>query len=464
MIAFLFQPSRHGEKSRLWSTRIRLAEWPKYRVFPLHVTDKRVADQKMRELVRELERETHGIGVPQPIREALRKPLLEHHARFLRACEGARLSKNTVTKYKFSLPKLFARCKWNAIRDVTDSSFNAWRESSSLSPKTLNDFLGSMRTFLLWMKRERLMLADPLVSVRKMANPGVGGFRRSLSQDDVRRLLEKSPPYRARVYLAMIYTGLRRTELNGLRWGDFDFTKNPVQLKVPSSLSKNRKESTHYLRPELTETMQSRHPAWAKPDDFVFRGTIPRVQTFKKDLAAAEIPFEDMRGRRVDIHALRKTFGTLLASSGVSPQVAMQLMRHSDMKLTMGVYTDVAQLPILQETARLPSFRLPNGGDTQRRRTYAERVRNLIPTPTISLSSDSQQNSQRDAQTGVTLSPDLSRAGSIHQKTIIAELARVEALGQEKTPGQLTGRSSEMEREKRLELSTSTLARWCSTN
>jgi integrase len=66
-----------------------------------------------------------------------------------------------------------------------------------------------------------------------------------------------------------------------------------------------------------------------------------------------------VRGRRVDLHALRKTFGTLLAASGVSPQVAMELMRHSDMKLTMGVYTDAAQLPIAQETARLPSFQLP---------------------------------------------------------------------------------------------------------
>lgn len=28
-----------------------------------------------------------------------------------------------------------------------------------------------------------------------------------------------------------------------------------------------------------------------------------------------------------------KTFGTLLASSGVAPRVAMELMRHSDMKL-----------------------------------------------------------------------------------------------------------------------------------
>jgi hypothetical protein len=49
---------------------------------------------------------------------------------------------------------------------------------------------------------------------------------------------------------------------------------------------------------------------------------------------------------------------TMMAASGISPRVAMEMMRHSDMKLTMGVYTDVSQLPIIQESARLPSFRL----------------------------------------------------------------------------------------------------------
>ena len=80
MIAFLFQPSRGGEKSRLWSARIRLDEWPRARTFRLHVSDKRVADQKMRGMITDFERETHGVGIPKPTREALRVPLLDHHA------------------------------------------------------------------------------------------------------------------------------------------------------------------------------------------------------------------------------------------------------------------------------------------------------------------------------------------------------------------------------------------------
>jgi hypothetical protein len=69
----------------------------------------------------------------------------------------------------------------------------------------------------------------------------------------------------------------------------------------------------------------------------------------------------DDRGRRADFHSLRHSYGTLLAKSGVAPRMAMALMRHTDMRLTMNVYTDprifdlagaVEKLPTLQWTHR----------------------------------------------------------------------------------------------------------------
>lgn len=359
MIAYVYQPHMNGKKSRLWSARIRLDEWLKPRYFPLHVTDKRVADQKLRTLISELERETHGVGISKPTREALRTSLLEHHKAFIAACEGAKLATNTLTKYRQSLPNLFERCGWTTIREVTAQSFADWRERSGLSPKTVNDLLGSMRTMILWLIRRRILVADPLAELRKVSNPNVGGFRRSLSVDEIQRMLTSSPRHRAVVYQTIVYTGLRRSEMNGLKWDDFKLTDAQPHVRVPSSISKNRKESVHYLRPELVDTLTALKPADAKPEDFVFRGLMPRIPTFKRDLATAGIPFVDARGRRIDIHALRKTYGTMLAAAGVSPRVAMELMRHSDMKLTMGVYTDVAQLPIIAETARLPSLNIP---------------------------------------------------------------------------------------------------------
>jgi integrase len=42
-----------------------------------------------------------------------------------------------------------------------------------------------------------------------------------------------------------------------------------------------------------------------------------------------------------DFHSLRKTFITNLSRAGVSPKMAQSLARHSDINLTMNVYTMV---------------------------------------------------------------------------------------------------------------------------
>ena len=52
----------------------------------------------------------------------------------------------------------------------------------------------------------------------------------------------------------------------------------------------------------------------------------------------AGITKKDEWSRTVDLHALRHTFGTMLARSGVNPRTAMELMRHSDIRLTTNIY------------------------------------------------------------------------------------------------------------------------------
>ena len=64
------------------------------------------------------------------------------------------------------------------------------------------------------------------------------------------------------------------------------------------------------------------------------------VRIFDRDLKRAGIPKRDDRGRTLDVHALRTTFGTLLSRGGVPLRTAQAAMRHSDPSLTANVYTD----------------------------------------------------------------------------------------------------------------------------
>ena len=49
--------------------------------------------------------------------------------------------------------------------------------------------------------------------------------------------------------------------------------------------------------------------------------------------------YTDEEGRVADFHSLRKTFITNLSRAGVTPKMAQSLARHSDINLTMNVYT-----------------------------------------------------------------------------------------------------------------------------
>ena len=80
------------------------------------------------------------------------------------------------------------------------------------------------------------------------------------------------------------------------------------------------------------------------------------MRILDRDLAAAGIPKIDERGRSVDVHAMRHTFATMLSTSGVSPRVAQEAMRHSTMELTMKVYTDPKLLDVAGAVASLPSM------------------------------------------------------------------------------------------------------------
>ena len=75
----------------------------------------------------------------------------------------------------------------------------------------------------------------------------------------------------------------------------------------------------------------------------------------RADLDAAGITFEDEHGR-LDVHALRGTFATNLATAGVSPKAAQELMRHSDINLTMKDYTTLRLSDVAADLNKLPSL------------------------------------------------------------------------------------------------------------
>lgn len=138
--------------------------------------------------------------------------------------------------------------------------------------------------------------------------------RRALSDDEMLRLLAGAGELKP-VYLMAVNTGLRRSEMGALRWGDLVLDAVTPFVTVRASTTKNGKAVAMRLRPELAEVLRELKVTGAPDNEPVFR-RIPRIERFRRDLKNAGIAFQDCQGRSADFHSLRKTFGTNLARGG----------------------------------------------------------------------------------------------------------------------------------------------------
>jgi integrase len=161
---------------------------------------------------------------------------------------------------------------------------------------------------------------------------------------------------RAMVFLDMP-SGLRRGELAGLKWEDFDFKNLHVSVTrslVDQHVGPVKTEASRKLMP-IDEYVAQDLLAWyeltryKKPSDYVWatdsrraganRGKQPVwLSTVMRDYiqpAARKVGIH----KRVSWHTFRHTFSTLLKGNGEDVKVVQELLRHSTAKMTLDTYT-----------------------------------------------------------------------------------------------------------------------------
>jgi integrase len=185
---------------------------------------------------------------------------------------------------------------------------------------------------------------------------------------------------RALLYKTLVLTGLRKSELASITVAQLQLDGPYPHIELQASADKSREGAQLPLRRDLASDLDS----WlaSKHEGFTGVATVARdchhfknspvetplftvpsglIRILDRDLKAARIPKRDERGRTIDVHALRHSFGTLLSKGGVAPRTAQAVMRHSEIGLTMNVYTDPKLLDVHGAVEALPELPL-NGG------------------------------------------------------------------------------------------------------
>ena len=194
--------------------------------------------------------------------------------------------------------------------------------------------------------------------------------------------LERKGRERQLIYLTLVTTGLRKSELGSLTISQLELHGPVAFVDLNPQDEKNRRGSSIPLRPDVAEALrawlqerlgelQSKCrlgrlpiPARLPADEPLFRVPSGLTRVFDRDLAAAGIPKRDERDRVADIHALRVTFGTHLCAAGVPLRTAQAALRHSKPELTANIYTDPLLLDVAGAIDALPSLVLETSEDS----------------------------------------------------------------------------------------------------
>jgi integrase len=330
-------------------------------------------------------------------------PLEKHLETFETAMRGKGGTPEHVDRTLTFIRDFLALCRFKNLADldaarvaacVTDLKRDGLppkeggKKRRPLSARAVNARLTALKSFTRWLFRTERMRTDPMMQVAKLnANTDRRRIRRALLDEEVTWLIraaEKGPVVRdmagterAMLYRLAVETGLRAGELASLTPASFHLADlDAATVKVTAAYSKHRRDDILPLRRDMAEAVATFIAG--RPTDARLFVVPPRTaEMIQTDLAAAReawikdaetgqerearrtttfLADVDGSGRVVDFHALRHTFITRLARSGVVPAVAKSLARHSTIVLTMDHYTHTLIGDERAALDRLPSI------------------------------------------------------------------------------------------------------------
>ncbi|GHV09206.1 hypothetical protein AGMMS50229_18940 [Campylobacterota bacterium] len=348
-------------------------------------TDKKVSQLKLNEIVEKVKQEK--LGMIDPTEAEMKKPIQTH----LDDYEQHLKTKNNEPRYIQEVIGKIKRCieynQWKRISQIKVTEVENFllylREEEGLSIQTSNHYLKSLKAFGNWLVKNQRNKTNVINGIATLnVQTDRRHDRRPMSMDEFLRILhvaETGPPAvgltgldRAMLYLLAAWTGFRRGELGSLTLRNFVGldTETPF-ITLNATYSKRRRNDDQVLHPDVAE----RFKAWLAirqpgPNEVLFPisekvGGVDRrtsemmafdlnfarqvwLSEAKDDaerqtrLVSDFLRYQDSSGKFADFHSLRHTFITNLCRANVSPKVAQQLARHSDIRLTLNVYSHAA--------------------------------------------------------------------------------------------------------------------------
>jgi integrase/recombinase XerC len=282
---------------------------------------------------------------------------------WLRRLRTARRSESAITAYRIAIDDLLGWSEGNGRNIFEEQTIvnylAAYGEQARPAPATYYRRFGLLRCFFRWLSR-RSGLPDPFLDLQPPPKPQQEADW--LTESEFRRLLAAAehPPRRRRglaerdrlVLLTLVQTGLRRSELIALDWGDLELAGSRPTLLVRRG--KGGKPRRQPLAPTLARELLRLQAARQAPADApVFCGL--EGKRLQPTILAAVIRRAAERAgleKRVTAHTLRHSAATWLRQDTGDARLVAAYLGHADLS-TVSRYAHVASEELHEAAATL---------------------------------------------------------------------------------------------------------------
>ncbi|MBQ8119633.1 MAG: site-specific integrase [Ruminococcus sp.] len=290
-----------------------------------------------------------------------------------------RLKRKTYERYKGMIGRVYDSIGHIKVSQMTTRQIQQFISSLSkdgankttggpLSPKTVKNYLSMISTIMTYAEHNQLIMMNPCkhVVIPRQVHKEIECYTLEQAQRML-ELFEQEPQedLKFTVFFALaMYSGMRRGELLGLEWQDFDFETGRVEIVRTSLFSKSignytdtpKTESSRRVLILPTEVIdmvkklkeyqfresmrigskwEEHHRLFTQWNGKPMDGTAPYkyLQRFCKKY---DFPFHN-------IHSFRHLNATLLISCGVDPRTVSACLGHSQTSTTLNIYTHCFQ-------------------------------------------------------------------------------------------------------------------------
>ena len=305
---------------------------------------------------------------------------------WIKSAELEKRETSTIAQYRQHAPHITERIGNRKLANLTTPGVNALRDEllASMSRAMARKVLSSLKSLLRDAQRRGNVAQNVALSVKRIDANKRGERRLRVgveipSADEIKAIIAATPERWRPVLLTAIFTGLRSSELRGLRWEDVDLKAAVLHVRqradrynvigAPKSKAGHRTVPFGPLVLNVLRQWKLKCPRGKQRLVFpTGNGSIRRhndiVRAFKSIERAASLIDANGKPKYTGLHALRHFYASWCINpldrggQGLPPKVVQDRLGHSSIVMTMDTYGHL----------------FPPGDDAEKRLAEAERA------------------------------------------------------------------------------------------